>query len=126
MYEARFCIKRKERLLSCLRLSQPHLIFRYTIMLLVLKSGKTSCKVEKCLGICMGIPVSKLFENEIAADIYMLKVNNRNNRTLCEICSKLLVKTTIVAKLSIDVFPETFLLALSRTHTFFLGIHCCL
>ena len=27
------------------------------------------------------------------ADNYMLKVNNRNNRTRCEICSKLTIKT---------------------------------
>ena len=26
-------------------------------------------------------------------DIYMLKVNNRNTRTRCEICSKLTIKT---------------------------------
>ena len=27
------------------------------------------------------------------ADIYMFKVNNRNNRKRCEICSKLTIKT---------------------------------
>ena len=27
------------------------------------------------------------------ADIYMFKVNNRNTRTKCEICSKLIIKT---------------------------------
>ena len=27
------------------------------------------------------------------ADIYLLKVNNRNTRTRCEICSKLTIKT---------------------------------
>ena len=29
----------------------------------------------------------------IAAGIYLLKVNNRNTRTRCEICSKLTIKT---------------------------------
>ena len=28
------------------------------------------------------------------ADIYLFKVNNRNTRTRCEICSKLTIKTT--------------------------------
>ena len=30
---------------------------------------------------------------ESSSDIYMLKVNNRNTRTRCEICSKLTTKT---------------------------------
>ena len=30
----------------------------------------------------------------ILADIYLLKFNNRNTRTRCEICSKLTIKTT--------------------------------
>ena len=29
----------------------------------------------------------------IPADIYLLKINNKNNRTRCEICSKLTIKT---------------------------------
>ena len=31
--------------------------------------------------------------NEYPAGIYLLKVNNRNTRTRCEICSKLTIKT---------------------------------
>ena len=30
----------------------------------------------------------------IPASIYLLKVNNKNTRTRCEICSKLTIKTT--------------------------------
>ena len=32
-------------------------------------------------------------ENRYPASIYLLKVNNRNTRTRCEICSKLTIKT---------------------------------
>ena len=32
-------------------------------------------------------------ENKVPADIYLLKVNNRNTRARCEICSKLTIKT---------------------------------
>ena len=56
----------------------------------------------------------------------MLKVNNRNDRTMGEICSNLLVKTAIVAKVSIDVFLVPFFLTLSRIYTFFWWIHCWL
>ena len=31
--------------------------------------------------------------NHVPAGIYLLKVNNRNTRTRCEICSKLTIKT---------------------------------
>ena len=31
--------------------------------------------------------------NNYPADSYLFKVNNRNTRTLCEICSKLAIKT---------------------------------
>ena len=34
-----------------------------------------------------------LFTNTLPAGIYLLKVNNRNTRTRCEICSKLTIKT---------------------------------
>ena len=35
------------------------------------------------------------------ADIYLLKVNNRNNRTRCEIYSKLPIKTSLLLTLNI-------------------------
>ena len=35
----------------------------------------------------------KSFEGQDPAGIYLLKVNNRNTRTRCEICSKLTIKT---------------------------------
>ena len=31
----------------------------------------------------------------VPADIYFFKVNNENTRTICEICSKLTIKTTL-------------------------------
>ena len=34
-----------------------------------------------------------IFHNHISARIYLLKVNNGNNRTMSEICLKLTVKT---------------------------------
>ena len=37
--------------------------------------------------------VSKLYESSYPAVNYMFKVNNRNTRTRCEICSKLTIKT---------------------------------
>ena len=33
------------------------------------------------------------FSGSLSAGIYLLKVNNRNTRTRCEICSKLTIKT---------------------------------
>ena len=39
--------------------------------------------LDVCSGICINNP----------AGIYLLKVNNRNTRTRCEICSKLTIKT---------------------------------
>ena len=33
----------------------------------------------------------KVYIYDIPADIYLLKVNNRNTRTRCEICSKLII-----------------------------------
>ena len=36
---------------------------------------------------------SKEFSHDIPAGIYLLKVNNRNTRTRCEICSKLIIMT---------------------------------
>ena len=37
------------------------------------------------------------------AGIYLLKLNNRNTRTRCEICSKLTVKTTVFLLLTLNV-----------------------
>ena len=30
----------------------------------------------------------------VSTDIYLFKINNRNNRTMCEICSEVTIKTT--------------------------------
>ena len=37
--------------------------------------------------------VASFGANTVPAGIYLLKVNNRNTRTRCEICSKLTIKT---------------------------------
>ena len=34
------------------------------------------------------------FQDTFTAGIYLLKVDNRNTRTRCEICSKLTIKTS--------------------------------
>ena len=39
------------------------------------------------------------------ADIYLLKVNNKNTRTRCEICSKLIIKTPC-SSVSIATFEQ--------------------
>ena len=36
----------------------------------------------------------QLSHQYLPVDIYMFKVNNRNTRTRCEICSKLTIKTS--------------------------------
>ena len=35
------------------------------------------------------------------AGIYLLKINNRNSKTRCEICFKLTIKTTFINKCSL-------------------------
>ena len=37
--------------------------------------------------------ISGYFKSYITVGIYLLNVNNRNTRTMCEICSKLTIKT---------------------------------
>ena len=39
------------------------------------------------------IPERKISQHKFPAGIYLLKVNNRNTRTRCEICSKLTINT---------------------------------
>ena len=41
--------------------------------------------------IMMAVAMTKML---ISAGIYLLKVNNRNTRTRCEICSKLTIRTS--------------------------------
>ena len=40
--------------------------------------------------------------------IYLFKVNNRNTRTRCEICSKLTIKTTVSSLLTLNIFHLLF------------------
>ena len=50
------------------------------------------------------------------SDIYLLKVNNRNTRTSCEICSKVTIKTPNDAS---SIVLVSFLLTLNIFHTLF-------
>ena len=46
------------------------------------------------LNLCnKGNPLDCYFDKHIPGDIYLLKVNNRNTRGRCEICSMLTIKT---------------------------------
>ena len=53
----------------------------------------------------------------VPAGIYLLKVNNRNTRARCEICSKLTIKTP-------DHHLVFLLLILNNFHTLFLCFYC--
>ena len=53
------------------------------------------------------------------ADIYLLKVNNRNSRTRCEICSKLAIKIP-----EHGVVLVFLLLTLNIFHTLFWCFYC--
>ena len=48
------------------------------------------------------------FENSYPHDIYLLKTNDRNIRTRCEICSKLTINTLerLVKGLAVEYFQE--------------------
>ena len=57
-----------------------------------------------------------MYHNSIPAGIYLLKVNNRNTITRCEICSKLIIKTPEQRQCVILV---SLLLTLNIFHTLF-------
>ena len=54
-----------------------------------------------------------------AANIYLFKVNNRNTRKRCEICSKVNNKNTRTTSYNLNIFPHVFLVFLLLT----LGSH---
>ena len=60
--------------------------FRWRLLVLTIFEKKL---YHKCL---TGTQL-RLFEGSIPANIYILKVNNRNTRKRCELCSKLTIKT---------------------------------
>ena len=60
--------------------------------------------------------------NFFPADIYLFKVNNRKNRKMCEICSKLIIKTPEQHDGN-DVILMSLLLTLNRFHTLFWCFH---
>ena len=53
----------------------------------------------------------------ISAGFYLLKVNNRNTRSKCEICSKLIIKTPERRHYAIGVVLASLLLTLNIFHT---------
>ena len=55
--------------------------------------------------------------------IYLFKVNDGYTRTMCEICSKLTIKTP---ERRHDVFLVSLLLTFNKFHTLFLCFHCWL
>ena len=56
--------------------------------------------------VCKWLPIQiKIFKNMLyPANIYLLKVNNRNTRKRCEIYSKLTIKTLIRKKINISKY----------------------
>ena len=56
----------------------------------------------------LGGVLSKWMERVNPASIYLLKVNNRNIRKRCEICSKLTIKRLVSSLLTLNIF-HTFL-----------------
>ena len=57
-----------------------------------IRSGGAEAYLETSQACIMGVFFAKIF-NGYPVVIYMFKVNNRNSRTRCEICSKLTIKT---------------------------------
>ena len=60
--------------------------------------------------ICLNIISSLMYSKMPPSGNYLFKVNNINTRTMCEICSKLTIKT--------------LLLTLNRFHTLFECFYC--
>ena len=56
-----------------------------------------STSIQEDFQICISVPLRNIqtlrINNSIPAGIYLLKVNSRNTRTTCEICSELTIKT---------------------------------
>ena len=66
----------------------------HNFILLKLSNGKKRVLSSRlpCILFLLIKLLSTCFEHHFPADNYMFKVNNRNNRTRCEICSKLTIK----------------------------------
>ena len=47
-------------------------------------------------------------KSNFPANIYLFKVNNRNTRKSCEICSKLTIKLTVFLLLTLNIFHVFF------------------
>ena len=73
-------------------LSRNYLPLKFALAGIPAQTEKVACLFERGKAISLGIV--KLFEKEWStAGIYLLKINYRNTRTRCEICSKLTIKT---------------------------------
>ena len=77
--------------------------------------------IRKCLFFCVfrGYKKSSLISFS-PASINLLKVSNKNTRKICEICSKLTMKTPDV----IDAVLVSLLLTLNGFRTFFWCFYC--
>ena len=67
--------------------------------------------------------LSKCCEGLGPASIYLLNVNNTNNRPICEISSELAIKTPVRRNW---YHSGTFVLTLNNSHTLFWCFHCWL
>ena len=70
------------------------------------------------LQICVKLFTIKIFKRHFPANTSLFKVNNRNTRKRCEICSKLIIETRIEYNRT-DVVLEFLSLTLNLFHTFF-------
>ena len=54
--------------------------------------------------------LTKIYQNKAKNTVgnYMFKVNNRNSRIRCEICSKLTIKTPVSLLLALNIFYTFF------------------
>ena len=83
-----------------------HLAFRTKVSCLSVMASSTQFYSSKSGSITANRP----------SDIYLLKVNNRNTRTSCEICSKVTIKTPNDAS---SIVLVSLLLTLNTFHTLF-------
>ena len=68
------------------------------------------------------LPLFPVPIREFSADIYLLKVNNKNTRKRCEICSNLTIKTP--ERRQCDVALVSLLLTLNIFHILFYCFYC--
>ena len=88
-------------------------------------SGRTFCRENVSINMfffCIMMGTLCFEVTQFAANKYMFKVNNRNTKKWCEICSKLTIKTPDVN----DIVLVSLILTLNIFHTFLWCFYCCL